>query len=177
MELNSDLKVAFWNVGNLFDTEQKYIAMDFQFTPQKGWTDEVKNKKLDNLASVIKTMEFGMEGSKNREPDLLGLSEVENKYILQELIERLGPDKYVIADYWDEADLRGIDTCLIYSKDKFDILETKEFSIDFRYPTRDIFLAKLRVKTNGGEIYVLVSHWPSRRGKFEGCNPNDSAHA
>jgi hypothetical protein len=151
--------------------------MDFQFTPQKGWTEEVKNKKLDNLAGVIKTMEFGIEGGENREPDLLGLSEVENKYILQELIDRLDSDKYLIADYWDGADLRGIDTCLIYSKDKFDLLETKGFSIDFRYPTRDIFLAKLRVKANGGEIYVLVSHWPSRRGKFEGCHPNDTAHA
>lgn len=177
MESNSVVKVAFWNVGNLFDTEQKYIAMDFQFIPQKGWTEEVKNKKLDNLASVIKSMDFGIEGNENREPDLLGLSEVENKYVLQELIDRLGSDKYIIADYWDGPDLRGIDTCLIYSKDKFDLLETKGFSIDFRYPTRDIFLAKLRVKTNGAEIYILVSHWPSRRGKFEGCQPNDTAHA
>ena len=93
MESNSVVKVAFWNVGNLFDTEQKYIAMDFQFIPQKGWTEEVKNKKLDNLASVIKSMDFGIEGNENREPDLLGLSEVENKYVLQELIDRLGSDK------------------------------------------------------------------------------------
>ena len=146
MESNSVVKVAFWNVGNLFDTEQKYIAMDFQFIPQKGWTEEVKNKKLDNLASVIKSMDFGIEGNENREPDLLGLSEVENKYVLQELIDRLGSDKYIIADYWDGPDLRGIDTCLIYSKDKFDLLETKGFSIDFRYPTRDIFLTKLKGK-------------------------------
>ena len=114
MESNSVVKVAFWNVGNLFDTEQKYIAMDFQFIPQKGWTEEVKNKKLDNLANVVKSMDFGIEGNENREPDLLGLSEVENKYVLQELIDRLGSDKYIIADYWDGPDLSGIETCLIY---------------------------------------------------------------
>ena len=26
-------------------------------------------------------------------------------------------------------------------------------------------------------MYILVNHWPSRRGKFESCQPNDTAHA
>ncbi len=66
---------------------------------------------------------------------------------------------------------------MVFSKDIFEIVDTKGYTIDFRYPTRDIFLAKLKVKSNGTEVYVLVNHWPLRRGKFENCQPNDTAHS
>lgn len=177
MNSSNIIKVAFWNLENLFDINKNYIAKDLEFTPEKGWTDEVKKKKLDNLAKVIKSMDFGINGNEDKEPDLLGLCEVENKDVLQELTNRIGVDKYVIADYKGSPDLRGIDTCLVYSKDIFEIVDTKGYTIDLRYPTRDIFLAKLKVKSNGTELYILVNHWPSRRGKFESCQPNDTAHA
>ncbi len=38
------IKIAFWNLENLFDANKNYIATDLEFTPEKGWTDEVKNK-------------------------------------------------------------------------------------------------------------------------------------
>jgi len=171
------IKAAFWNIQNLFDIDKNYIATDLEFTPEKGWTDDVKNTKLDNLSKVIRSMDFGTNGAEDKEPDLLGLSEVENKDVLQELINRLGRDKYYIADYKDSPDLRGIDVCLIYSRDIFELVDTKGYSIDFRYPTREILLAHLKVKSSGADLYVLANHWPSRRGKFEGCQPNDTAHA
>ena len=171
------IKIAFWNLQNLFGTYKNYIATDFEFTPENGWTDNVKNTKLDNLSKVIRSMDFGIDGIEDKEPDLLGLSEVEDKDILQELINRIGRDKYLIADYKDSPDLRGIDVCLVYSKDIFELIETKAYSIDFRYPTRDILLTHLKVKSNDADLYILVNHWPSRRGKFESCQPNDTAHA
>ncbi len=171
------IKTAFWNLQNLFGTYKNYVATDFEFTPENGWTDNVKNTKLDNLSKVIRSMDFGMDGIEDKEPDLLGLSEVEDKDILQELINRIGRDKYLIADYKDSPDLRGIDVCLVYSRDIFELIDTKAYSIDFRYPTRDILLAHLKVKSNDADLYILVNHWPSRRGKFESCQPNDTAHA
>ena len=110
------IKAAFWNLQNLFGTYKNYIATDFEFTPENGWTDNVKNTKLDNLSKVIRSMDFGIDGIVDKEPDLLGLSEVEDKDILQELINRIGRDKYLIADYKDSPDLRGIDVCLVYSR-------------------------------------------------------------
>ena len=52
------IKVAFWNVGNLFDIEKNEIATDFEFTPERGWTKDVRDRKLNNLAKVIKSMNF-----------------------------------------------------------------------------------------------------------------------
>ena len=34
-----------------------------------------------------------------------------------------------------------------------------------RYPTRNIFYVKLKVLHNNSNLYILVNHWPSRRGK------------
>ena len=65
----------------------------------------------------------------------------------------------------------------VYSRDIFELIDTKGYSIDFRYPTRDILLTHLKVKYNDADLYILVNHWPSRRGKFESCQPNDTAHA
>jgi hypothetical protein len=56
-------------------------------------------------------------------------------------------------------------------------VETISRNIHFRYPTRDIFQAYLRVKENQAEIDVMVNHWPSRRGKGEGCDPNDTDYS
>lgn len=169
------IKTAFWNVGNLFDIEKNEIASDFEFTPEKGYTTEVRDKKLESLAKIIKSMNFSKDKEQvDYEPDLFGLCEVENKNILDMLIKKLNPDKYKIAEYNDSPDLRGIDTCLIYSKEKIECLKTNAYNIDFRYPTRDIFEAHLKVKENGADLYVLVNHWPSRRGKYEACQPNDT---
>lgn len=172
------IKIAFWNVGNLFDIEKNEIATDFEFTPEKGWTKEVRDIKVENLSKIIKSMKYNEESeSDDYGPDLLGLCEVENKNILDKLIEKIDPDKYAIAQYNDSPDLRGINTCLVYSKDKFDCLDTNAYNIDFRYPTRNIFQAHLKVKENDSDLYVLVNHWPSRRGKYEACQPNDTAQA
>ena len=82
------IKTAFWNVGNLFDIEKNEIASDFEFTPEKGYTTEVCDKKLENLAKIIKSMNFSKDKEYvDYEPDLLGLCEVENKNILDMLIK------------------------------------------------------------------------------------------
>jgi len=71
---NDRINIAFWNLDNLFDVEATPIATDFEFTPEKGWTDEVLQKKIENIGKVIRSM-HNSEG-----PDLLGLCEVEIKH-------------------------------------------------------------------------------------------------
>jgi hypothetical protein len=34
----SEIKIAFWNVGNLFDKTASELATDLEFTPEFGWT-------------------------------------------------------------------------------------------------------------------------------------------
>ena len=156
-----NIKVAFWNLGNLFDTSSSsLIGSDLEFTPERGWDDAAKDKKIDNLAKVINSLH------NNQGPDLLGLCEIENEELAKTLIEKMGKqDIYEIAQYVDSPDIRGIDTCLIYSKKIFKFIDAKSHNIYFRYPTRDIFQANLSViNTNNSELNVLVNHWPSRIG-------------
>jgi hypothetical protein len=46
--------------------------------------------------------------------------EIENEKLAQALIEKMEKqDVYAVAQYLDSPDIRGIDTCLMYSKDVF----------------------------------------------------------
>ena len=167
--MNNSIKVAFWNLGNLFGTYPSLIGSDLEFTPERGWDDEAKDKKIENIAKVINSLHD------NQGPDLLGLCEIENEELARELIEKIGKqDIYEIAQYTDSPDIRGIDTCLIYSKKVFKFIDAKSHNINFRYPTRDIFQVNLSVINNNNdnnitsELNVLVNHWPSRiGGRFE----------
>ncbi|MGB8162957.1 MAG: hypothetical protein WCE92_08730, partial [Nitrososphaeraceae archaeon] len=163
-----EFSVAFWNLQNLFDVNSGEIATDLEFIPEKGWTREVLDKKIENLSKPLKIMNNG------NPPDLIGFCEIESEKLARDLCEKVRPDYFEVAKYIDGSDIRGIDTCLVYAKDVFDCVETKSFRINFRYPTRDIFLAKLRVRQNNAELLVLVNHWPSRRGKKDGFDQYDT---
>ena len=41
----SDITIAFWNLGNLFDVSSSEPALVHEFTPERGWTNEVLDKK------------------------------------------------------------------------------------------------------------------------------------
>jgi hypothetical protein len=158
------IKVAFWNVENLFDITASPIATDLEFTPEQGWTQAVFDLKVENIAAIIQQMHGG-EG-----PDLLGLCEVENKEVIEQLLAAVDNPKYRVA-HVESPDIRGIDCSLVYSTDVFSDPSPADMAghlVHFRYPTRDIFQVRLQVKENDAEINVLVNHWPSRRvGPFE----------
>lgn len=166
-----DIKVAFWNLGNLFDTDDDPISTDLDFTPEKGWTPSTQAAKVANLASVVDAM-FDGTG-----PDLLGICEVENEPTLQQLVEETSVrDDLVVLPFNDGGDVRGIDCALVYSNQVFEPFEITApeppspmgYVVHNRYPTRDIFEVPLRVVENGAELLVYVNHWPSRsRGRYE----------
>ncbi len=177
------IKVAFWNLSNMLENDNDKLLND-EFKTNLGYNKNVKKEKIKNIAKGIKRLKFIQSGKnnyedylENNEPDLMGFCEVENENVLLELINEINPTKYNIAGYANGPDVRGIDTCLIYSKEIFDCIDTKGYSIDLRYPTRDIFYVHLKVKKNNSDLYVLVNHWPSRRGRYESCRPNDTAYA
>ncbi len=76
--------VAWWNLENLFDEEnsprrteklQRTIGADLA-----GWTPARRDRKVSQLASVIAQM------NKGAGPDLLGVCEVENRFVLDLLV-------------------------------------------------------------------------------------------
>ena len=150
---------SFWNVNNLFDTISSTTGSDIEFTPSRGWNNLVKGKKIENLANTINSLHD------NQGPDLLGLCEVETEALVLELVDKLNPEKdYAIAEYLNGPDVRGIDTCLLYSRKKFKLNSIRGYNISLRYPTRDILVANFTVLENNADLTVIVNHWPSRSG-------------
>ncbi len=165
---NKDVySIGFYNLENLFDTIDDPETMDDDFTPKgaKKWSNKRYRKKLYKLAKTIS--ELGNESTTNF-PVLMGVAEVENANVVQDLIdsEPLGDVNYGFVHY-DSPDERGIDTALIYHKDYFEVLYSDPITLliyeenGVRDTTRDILYVK--GKLNGELIHIFVNHWPSRR--------------
>lgn len=163
------LFVAFWNLQNLFDTIDDPLKEDEEFLPEGGmeWTEERLDKKIYNLARVIRMM------NKEKGPDILGFCEVENENVINMMIDKYLNDlDYKIA-YIESPDNRGIDNGLIYKTRSFKLLNVQADTVHLPdgYPTRLIFGANLLDQYNK-PVTVFVNHWPSRRGGLEQSEPN-----
>jgi endonuclease/exonuclease/phosphatase family metal-dependent hydrolase len=150
--------VGSWNLENLFDTEDDPdVKLDEDYTPDspKHWTPERLEIKLKNQASAISKMKDG------HGPDVLGMCEVENRKVVEMLVEKLKPlgRKYEIV-HKDSPSDRGIDCALIFDSSVFTLADSKFHYVEAEH-TRDILEAKLR--RNGKDLFVFMDHWPSRR--------------
>lgn len=92
--------IAFYNVENLFDTINDPKTWDDDRTP-KGrdrWTSVIYKKKLKNIAKVIAEIGFDLT---NQAPSVIGLCEIENRGVLEDLIktESLIKENYQIIHY------------------------------------------------------------------------------
>jgi len=159
--------IAFYNIENLFDTVDDIYTNDDAFLPHsdKRWTEKRYKNKIRKLSQVIS--QIG-EPSADMPPAIVGLAEVENKKVVEDLIKGkfLKHYNYGIVHY-DSSDERGIDVALIYNKDVFEVSHSETFSVylekedgtqDF---TRDILLVTGRL--NDEQIHFIVNHWSSRR--------------
>ncbi len=150
--------VAAYNVENLFDTvDDPAVEGDEEFTPNapKRWTNARLDHKVANLARAISTMHDGQG------PDVLGLEEVENRTVVERLVEELKPlgRDYQIV-HQDSPSERGIDCALIYDATLFKLVDQRFHNVPLERPTREIVEAHL--ERNGHDLYVFVNHWPSR---------------
>ncbi len=162
---------AFYNLENLFDTVNNPNTLDDDFTPKsdKEWNQEKYANKLQKLARVIS--QIGFEEI-NHPPVLIGVAEVENKKVLEDLTNTgFLKDKDYGFVHFNSPDERGIDTALLYRKKYSSVLESKTFELlvnnteGERDYTRDILYVKLHLQKQ--TVHLLVNHWPSRRDGAE----------
>lgn len=159
--------IGFYNLENLFDTKNDPKTLDDDFTEnaERNWNRRKYQKKIKKLGKVISKIGKKEVGYA---PAILGVAEVENSFVLQDLIQT----KYLRKKgyhfiHFDSPDERGIDTALLYRKGIFSVTEKKVFPLlvtnekGERDYTRDILYVKGLL--NGIELYILVNHWPSRR--------------
>src|SRR5690606_30806654 len=184
--------VAFYNLENLFDTIRDEKIYDEEWTPkgQRKWDTRKYNQKLKNLSRVIS--EIGTDENTNM-PTILGVSEIENKRVLEDLVDQpdLKSANYGIV-HFDSPDRRGIDVGLLYQKRFFTPIHIKSVPLYIydntetstkhlnqgkgkRIYTRDQLVVTGLLE--GEEISFIVNHWPSRSGGEKRSSPYREAAA
>jgi len=159
----------------------RYQSGSEEFTPEsaKNYNTKVYQKKLENTAKVI--AELGFQYTKTA-PVIVGLIEVENKQVIQDLIKHptLAKYDYGIIHY-NSYDYRGIDVALIYQKRRFTVTNSlkKELKIynseGRREYTRDILVVTGFLDNE--KVAFFMNHWPSRRGGEAASLPKRNAAA
>lgn len=166
--------LAWWNLENLFD-EEGAVALGRRTdkvqraigTSIKGWTPQLRDRKIHQLASVIAQMNDG------KGPDLMGMCELENRFVLDALVAAVNtalaaPRTYSVI-HADTDDARGIDVAFIYDSTLFEVPAPIEEHVFFhvvmrRNATREIVQVNFRTAAGGRTWAVFGNHWPSRMG-------------
>lgn len=160
--------VGFYNLENIFDTENDTTIKDDDFTPDGDlvWTEEKYWEKQANLARVIS--EIGTDYA----PDglaVLGVAEVENRKVLEDLVQQAAiKNRNFKVIHEHSPDKRGIDVSFLYREKYFQYeghrcypVKLKELDEDNR-PTRDVM--HVWGELYGEDVHFFVNHWPSRSG-------------
>lgn len=163
--------IAFYNVENLFDTINTPGVNDEQFTPEndRPWNTERYDHKLNQLTRVIRAMD-----TVNGYPVVIGLSEIENEYVLIDLAnhDSIKDAKYSYL-HKNSPDERGIDVAMLYQTEFYQPLETQFINVnlpDSGNKTRDILYSK-GILAGADTVHLIFNHWVSRWGGQEKTEP------
>jgi endonuclease/exonuclease/phosphatase family metal-dependent hydrolase len=156
--------VVSYNVENLFDTINSPLFDDDEFTPSgtKAWTYDRYEKKINDLTRVL----LSIPGKEL--PALIGLTEIENRSVLEDLVDQRGLRKgeYEIV-HEDGQDPRGIECALLYRPDLFKYKSHEYVPIDDPVDPDYLYRGILHVKgkaPDGSSLHIFVNHWKSRSG-------------
>jgi len=159
---DDEVMVGVYNVENLFDCKKDEGIYDDQFTPDGDykWTEAMVAKKIQNLGKVVRTMNGG------KGPDILALTEIENKPILERFRdEALGDLGYESLVHLETADWRGIDNAILsrhpqIGKAKLHEFHRPEDPLWGKDTSRGVLEATFDVQ--GVPLTVLVAHLPRK---------------
>lgn len=146
------VSVMFWNLENFFDFRNGNSS---------------KHRFYSKCEAVCKEI-FRIEDRYGELPDLIGLAEVENEFVINQLLRStlLCKAGYSLIHY-DSPDHRGIDCALLYRSSSLELLDSKPCHIydssGTVLNTRDILLASFKA-SDGKRIDILVNHHPSQIG-------------
>ena len=174
--------IGFYNLENLFDTYNDPAKNDEEFLPEgkNKWTEAKYQKKLQNMAKVIRSM----KEENGAWHALLGVSEIENRLVLEDLVmePQIAEANYQIIHY-DGPDRRGVDVALLYKPEVFTFLDSESIPFTFEgssidwiqskeerdyFRTRDILMVHGLI--DGEHFAIYVAHLPSRAGGKKGGN-------
>lgn len=155
--------IAFLPLSNPLKSLCPEISSGFYLRQcqETDWTEERAAWKVDNASKALSYI--------SKKPDIIVLSEVENKRVVGAIAEKLGfGTAHVTAN---SPDHRGIDVGIIYNKTKLRLMASKEIAVeglDLRKPTRNILRLEFKLKDADGRLvpaqslFVYANHWPSQ---------------
>ncbi len=161
------LIVMFYNLENFFDTiDDPGNRYDNEYIPEgkKQWNTERYMTKIKHLGKVF------MNVDPRETPDLIGVCEVENRHVLEDLVNNTTLKGYKIVHY-ESKDMRGIDLALLYDPSEFQVLESKKIDIYYKpnRPARTREIIYIKGQTRNGEIlHIFLNHWKSRVARRAG---------
>ncbi len=174
--------IAFYNLENFYDTIDNPIVNDDDFTPNgiKQYKSSIYLDKVTKLATVISLI--GTDISPTTGPAIIGVAEIENDTVLNDLIHHplIKKRNYQLIHY-DSKDARGIDVALLYHPRYFIPEKAEKLYVALpgnskeAYHTRDVLYVKGQLA--GETIHLYVNHWPSRRGGENRSSPARKAAA
>lgn len=161
--VGQDFTIMFYNVENLFDTEDDTLKDDDEFLPGglRHWNGYRYHTRINNLASVI-AASGGWEF-----PALVGLCEIENRGVAEDLVYRtsLAGAGYRVI-HTDSPDRRGIDLALLYRPSVVEVAGYRSLvlrnSQGIPEETRNLLFIKAVIY--GDTLDLILCHLPSRRG-------------
>ena len=171
--------VAFYNLENLFDTLDIPDKDDFEYTPEgeKKWDSKKYISKQENMSKVIAQIGFDLTKTA---PAIIGVCEIENKTVLEDLVNTSALKKYNYKIvHYESPDRRGVDVGLLYQASIFKV--TNSVSATLKIEGMDDFFTRDQLVVSGlldGEkMHFIVHHWPSRYGGEKNSRPKRNAAA
>ncbi len=160
--VKESLSIGFWNVENLFDLEDDPNKNDDEFAlgGRKNVDEKIYELKIKNSSEVLSDLNV----------DILGLCEVENFKVLNDLNDSYKKRDYEIIHY-DSPDSRGIDNALFYDKNRFSVISSRAIENKLKNggTTRDILY--VLGEYSNTRLHIFVNHWPSNYGGKEKAIP------
>ncbi len=165
-ESRDSLRVVFWNLENFFDyidSGQNVSDRDFSSFGERRWTKRRFYAKCDAVAKAI----FWIAERYGGLPDAIGVAEVENRWVLQQLVNSTLLRKYGYEIvHIDSPDRRGIDVALLYLKSSLSVSDVSVKLPVYMGKNMDTrYMLHAGMMTRGGrKVDFIVNHHPSKFG-------------
>jgi len=158
--LETRFTAAVWNIQSLYDGIEAGNEYD-EFREKSGWTQEKYEARLLSIARAITGMIPAENGSAAKTPDLIGLVELENAGILEDLAKgHLLQCGYTHAFF---GNTQGMSLGAgVLSRHPF--TEAKVHSITMNSETIPRPVLEVRIEPSGEPLVFFLCHWKSKLG-------------
>ncbi len=144
-------KVASYNVENLFDASFQGSEYEEYIPGKHNWNKRMVEIKLNHTAEVICDLDA----------DILGLQEIENKYIFKQLIQKLEKVgckyKYHAISHKKGA---SIQVALL---SRYAITRQNDIQVSYSPRVRNILEVEVEIESQS--LTIFVNHWKSKAYK------------